>query len=72
MKDRYDHKLRKRVALNIIGAIYLYLSYQLKVVRGYNNGYKQLGVSDSEIIIGSLLVIIFILKELYWIVYNIY
>lgn len=65
MKDRYNYKFRKRIVFILLGVIYLYLSYQLKVVRGYNSGYKQLGMSDIEIIVGSILIIMFILKELY-------
>lgn len=65
MKNHANNRIRKRIFIVAVTLIYLYLSYQLKVVGGYNTGYKQLGMSDTEIYIGSVLIIIFILKDFY-------
>lgn len=56
---------KKRVMIVAIGVIYLFLSYQLKVVRGYNQQYTEFGMSDFEIVVGASIVIAFIVADLY-------
>lgn len=65
MKYNANNRIRKRIFILTVVLVYLYLSYRLKVVGGYNTGYKHLGMSDLQIYIGSVLVIIFILKDFY-------
>lgn len=65
MKTDRKHRLIKRIVIVFSVVIYLVMSYELKVVRGYNSGYKHLGISDDQIVIGAAIVIVFIITDLY-------
>lgn len=58
-------KMIKRLVYVLLAIIYLYASYELKVVRGYNQGYQSMGMEDWQVIAGGLIVVIFISKKLY-------
>lgn len=66
MKNKYINKPSyKHILIVVIAIIYLYASYELKVVRGYNSGYKSVGMDTDQVIFGAILVILFISKDLY-------
>lgn len=66
MKNKYINKpIYKHILIATIVIIYLYASYELKVVRGYNQQYQQVGMSDSEIIIGAFIIIGFAVRDIY-------
>ncbi len=57
--------MRRKVIVMILLIAYLYASYELKIVKGYNQSYQNIGMSDFEIVIGGLLVICYIIRERY-------
>ncbi len=61
--------INKRTCKRIIGllivVIYLYASYELKVVRGYNASYREIGISFPEILIGLLIVLTYAVTDIY-------
>lgn len=57
--------MKQKIIIIGLAIVYFYASYELKVVRGYNQDYQNIGMSDSEVIVGALLVIGYILRERY-------
>lgn len=57
--------MKRKIIIILLAIIYLYASYELKIVRGYNQNYSHLGMTDSEVILGALLVIGYIIRERY-------
>lgn len=57
--------MKRKIIIIMLVIIYLYASYELKIVRDYNQNYHNLGMADSEVILGGLLVIAFIIREQY-------
>lgn len=55
---------RKIIIIGLV-IVYFYASYELKVVRGYNQNYQDIGMSDGEVIVDALLVIGYIIRERY-------
>lgn len=66
MKNKYIDKFSyKHILIAVITIIYLYASYELKVVRGYNQSYQEVGMSDAEIVIGALIILMFAISDIY-------
>ncbi|WOO89621.1 hypothetical protein R2F61_02620 [Mollicutes bacterium LVI A0078] len=57
--------MKRKIIIIMLAIIYLYASYELKIVRDYNQNYHNLGMADSEVILGGLLLIAFIIRKQY-------
>lgn len=57
---------KKRAIIMILAVIYLYASYQIKVVNYSNANDLDSGISDYEVILGGLLVLCYMLSEMYF------